>query len=338
VTTAGDATIRDATIRQALPSQEDLRARREHCSVDGRLLGSVGADLGQQIRIRRTATEYALYTVSERRDEDDADVVRLGLTGRRRLGTDDTFSGAVVLPAADPTLSGRDAERRGELVERLADDGEHRGLIVIAPHGGDIEPDTDEQAERVASGLRRYGVSSWRCKGWKERREDGSGGAFECWHITSTDIDPSSFPGLGSVIDRGFAHAVAFHGFDKSEILIGGTAPPVLKHEIRCAIEAATSSSDICVRVATPDDEFGGDDPCNIVNLLTDRGAGGIQIEQSLLARKDHGEAIADAVATVYARKLRRHRPPWQENISDLIERVRNAGRRVLDWGSRRLR
>ena len=138
VMTAGDATIRDASIRTALPSQEDLKARREHCSVDGRLLGSLGAARGQQIRIRRTATEYALYTVSERRDEDDADVVRLGLTGRRRLGTDDTFAGAVVLPAADPTLSERDAERRGELVERLDDDGEHRGLIAIAPHGGDI--------------------------------------------------------------------------------------------------------------------------------------------------------------------------------------------------------
>ena len=324
-------------VRKALPSQDDLKARREHCSVDSRLLGSVGAALGQQIRIRRTATEYALYTVSELRDEDDADVVRIGLTGRRRLGTDDPFEGAIALPAADPTLSESDAEASGELVERLDDDGEHRGLIVIAPHGGNIEPHTDEQAERVVFGLGGYGVSSWGCKGWKERREDGSGGALECWHITSTEIDPSSFPGLGSVIDRGFAHAVAFHGFDESEILIGGTAPAPLKEEIRCAIEAATSGSDIPVRIAKPDDQFGGDDPCNIVNLLTVGGAGGIQIEQSLPARRDHATAIADAIATVFARELRRHRPPWQENISDLIEWVRQAARRVLDWGSRRM-
>jgi phage replication-related protein YjqB (UPF0714/DUF867 family) len=330
-------TVGDATIRKALSSQNDLRRRQEHCSVDGRLLGSVGAVLGQQMRIRRTATEYALYTVSERRDEEDADVVRLGLTGRRRLGTDDTFDGAVVLPAADPTMSERDAEACGELVERLDDDGERRGLIVIAPHGGDIERHTDEQAERVASRLAGFGVSTWRCKGWKERREDGSGGALDCWHVTSTEIDPSSFPGLGSVIDRGFTHAVAFHGLDESEILIGGTAPAVLKEEIMCAIEAATGS-DILVRVATPDDKFGGDDPCNIVNRLTLRSAGGIQIEQSLPARRDHGAAIADAVATVYARKLRGQRPRWQEKISDVIEQVRDAARRVLDWGKRRLR
>jgi hypothetical protein len=87
---------REASVRRALASQDDLKARREHCSVDGRLLASLGATVGHQIRIRRTATEYGLYTVSERRDEDDAGVVRLGLTGRRRqrLGTDDPFGGA----------------------------------------------------------------------------------------------------------------------------------------------------------------------------------------------------------------------------------------------------
>lgn len=326
---------REASVRRALASQDDLKARREHCSVDGRLLASLGAAVGHQIRIRRTATEYGLYTVSERRDEDDARVVRLGLTGRRRLGTDDPFDGAVALPAADPTLSDVAAEAAGELVERLDGDGEHRRLIVIAPHGGDIEPHTDEQAERVASRLAAFGVSSWLCKGWKDRRPDGTGGALECWHTTSTDINPSSFPGLASVIDRGFTHAVAFHGFDEPEILIGGTAPAALKEEIMRAIEAATSGSGICVRIATPDDEFGGDDPCNIVNRLTVRAAGGIQIEQSSTARRVHGTAIAGAVATVYARRLPRPRPPWQRSIDELIGWVRGAARRMLDWGSR---
>jgi len=331
-------TERDATIRRALSSQDDLKARREHCSVDGRLLASLGAAVGHQIRIRRTATEYGLYTVSERRDEDEAGVVRVGLTGRRRLGTDDPFDGAVVLPAADPALSDAAAEDAEELVERLDDDGEHRGLIVIAPHGGDIERHTDEQAEHVASRLAVFGVSSWRCKGWKDRRADGTGGALECWHTTSTDINPASFAGLASVIDRGFTHAVAFHGFDEAEILIGGTAPAALKEEIRRAIEAAIGGSDICIRIATPDDEFGGDDPCNIVNRLTVRTAGGIQIEQGLTARRDHGSAIADAVATVYARRLHRPRPPWRERVDELIGWVRDAVRHVLDWGSRQRR
>jgi phage replication-related protein YjqB (UPF0714/DUF867 family) len=327
-------TTNDATIRMALSSQEDLIARREHCSIDDRLLESVGSALGQQIRIRRTATEYALFTVSERRDEDDARVVRLGLSGRRRLGTEDPFDGVVVLPAAHPTMSDDEAEASGELVERLDDDGEPSGLIVLAPHGGDIERHTDEQAERVVSRLGAGNVSSWRCKGWKPRREDGTGGAFDSWHITSTDISPASFPRLASVVDRGFAHAVAFHGFEQPEILIGGTACAALKEEIRATIETAIRGSNIPVRVATPDDHYGGDDPGNLVNRLTIGGAGGIQIEQSLPARRDHGMAIADAVAVVYRRRLRPHRPPWQDRLREVIEWFADRGRRLLGWGS----
>ena len=208
----------EATIRRALPSQADLKARREHCSVDGRLLASLGAAVGHQIRIRRTETEYGLYTVSEWRDEDDADVVRLGLTGRRRLGTDDPFDGAVVLPAADPTLSDAAAEAADDLVERLDDDGEHRGLIVIAPHGGDIERHTDEQAEHVASRLAGSESALGGARGGRTAAPTAPAGRWSAGtrpRPTSTRrASPASL-----VIDRGFTHAVAFHGFDEAEIL-----------------------------------------------------------------------------------------------------------------------
>ena len=142
-------------------------------------------------------------------------------------------------------------------------------------------------------------ASAWRCKGW-----DRDGGAFAAWHITSTELNEASFPRLDRVISRGFTHAVAFHGFDEPGILIGGTAPDALKEEIRCALQRATAGSCIEVRIAGPDDEFGGDDPCNIVNRLSADGAGGIQIEQCPEAREDHWRAIADAVAEVYRPKL----------------------------------
>ncbi len=106
------------------------------------------------------------------------------------------------------------------------------------------------------------------------------------------------------MISRGFTHAVAFHGFDEHEILIGGTAPDALKEEIRCALQRATAASCIEVRIAGPDEEFGGDDPWNIVNRLSAGGANGIQIEQSPEAREEHWRAIADAVADVYRPKL----------------------------------
>ncbi len=323
----------DAALHQALSSQDDLIARREHCSVDARLLDALGVAVGQQVRIERRPTELALFTISECRDEDEELVVRAGLRGRRRLGTDDEFAAVVSTPAADPTLSDAVAEERGEFVERLDDDGAQRALIVLAPHGGDIERHTDEQADRVVAYLADFGVSSWRCKGWRARRADGTGGAFECWHITSTDLAQASFPGLASVIDRGFNHAVAFHGFDECEVLIGGSAPVAVKEQIRCAIARAIAGSGITVRVATPEDHYGGDDERNIVNRLSRGGVGGVQLEQSLPARRDHGTAIADAVASVYRRRLR---PRWQRLPLDVVEWVRDASRRTIELARRR--
>ena len=290
--------LQDVSIAKALTSQEDLKRRAEHCSADPRLLASISSERGHQVRIVRSSEEYALYTVSEARPE-GADVVRMGLVGRRRLGTDGEFDAVLDSRVPHPTFSDDDARAGGELVERLQDDGRHSGLIAIAPHGGNIEPRTDEQAERVVSRLAAHAVSSWSCKGFKP-----GGEAFERWHITSTDISEASFPLLNCVIGRGFAHAVAFHGFAGPDILIGGTADEGLKQEIKAAIEAATAGSGIAVRVALPDERFGGDDPRNVVNRLTADGAGGIQIEQPADARARHHLDIADAVSDVYARRL----------------------------------
>ena len=147
-----------------------------------------------------------------------ADTVRLwqvrGLCGRQRLGASDEFDGVVDAQVPHPTLTVAQARAEGEFVERLKDDGTQQGLIAIAPHGGAIEPYTDQQAERVATRLATQAVSSWRCKGWAP-----DGDPFGRWHITSGDICEGSFPHLGSVISRGFTHAVAFHGFDEPAIL-----------------------------------------------------------------------------------------------------------------------
>lgn len=291
--------IHDVLIKKTLSSQRNLRRRREHCSVAFETLVAIGGVVGQQIRIKRTNDEYGLYTVSEVHQENLAHTVRMGLTGRQRLGTSDEFDGEVDSQVPHPTLTEAGAKANSEFIERLADDGSENQLIAIAPHGGAVETHTDQQAERVAAHLT---VSSWRCKGWKH-----GGGAFDRWHIASTDINPVSFPLLNSVISRGFTHAVAFHGFhelDKPGILIGGTAPASLKEDFRSAIAGAVGP-DIEVCIAGPNDILGAEDPRNIVNRLTNGGTNGIQIEQSRQARVCHWLAIADAVTNVYGAKLR---------------------------------
>ncbi len=61
-------------------------------------------------------------------------------------------------------------------------------------------------------------------------------------------------------------------------------------------------AGEIPVRIANNSDDFDGDNPRNIVNRLTAGGKGGVQIEQSRLARDKYWKEIADAVAGVYRR------------------------------------
>jgi phage replication-related protein YjqB (UPF0714/DUF867 family) len=289
----------DASVERALAAQQDLIEHEEHCSADPEKLATVGRAIGHQVRIKRGSSQYALYTVSDVRHESPDNVVRMGVAGRQRLGTNARFAGTLDSRVTHPTLTDAEAEACSEFVERLEDDGANEGLIAIAPHGGDIERCTDRQAERVAERLAARGVSSWRCKGWKR-----GGGAFGRWHITSTDIHERGFPLLGTVILRGFTYAVAFHGFDQQEVLIGGGATGALKTAIKRAVERRIAGSGVPVCVAPPGAGYGGNEPRNIVNRLTAGGGNGIQIEQSLLVRQGYGQAIADAVADVYGPEL----------------------------------
>jgi phage replication-related protein YjqB (UPF0714/DUF867 family) len=273
----------------------------EHCCADPEKLATIGRAIGHQIRVKRNKGEYALYTVSETRQETPDTIIRMAQKGRERLtpsgeSVPDEFDAIVKSQVPHPTYTDWCAEAHSEFVERLTDNGTHTGLIVIAPHGGAIEPHTDEQAEHLQHQLAAKGVSCWRCKGWKQ-----GGGAFERWHITSTDIHEASFPLLNTIINRQFTYAVAFHGFKEDMILIGGGADDGLKQEIRTAIENAIGDR-ITVKIAKASDNYNGDNPKNIVNRLAN--GNGIQIEQSLEARKNYWQQIAEAIASVYNSKI----------------------------------
>jgi hypothetical protein len=97
-------------VRESRPDQQNLRNHREHCSVDPRLLQKVGIVPGQQIRLYRSEHQFGLYTVSEVADEQDQAVIRMGLGGRQRLGTDGPFD-AGLLPYAVCRRGRRRAEQ-----------------------------------------------------------------------------------------------------------------------------------------------------------------------------------------------------------------------------------
>jgi len=275
-------------IKAALTTQSIVRDE-QGCSVPK----SLDVGVGDQVRVSRNSDEYALYTVAEKRKQDNPNGVRMGLDARLRIGTSDQFPATLAIPVVATDLTDAQAKAAGELVERLVDDGSNTGLVVIAPHGGGIETNTDVQAETLTTAL---ACSSWICKGWRV-----GGGAYERWHITSTKLSPNSFPALGQIANRGFAYCVAFHGMSSGGVLIGGGAPLELKHMVRSAIVAAIGDSTIAVTVASPVDLYNADSPDNVVNWLSAGGVGGLQIEQNLTVRQVYWQAVVDAVAGVYA-------------------------------------
>jgi phage replication-related protein YjqB (UPF0714/DUF867 family) len=289
----------ETEVHRALKEQVDLIAEAEHCSADPVRLALIGRDRDQQVRVIRDDGSKAIYTVSELRDEQ---VVRMGEVGRDRIGMNGEFNATISAQVVAEGLSDERAEAAGEFVERLADDGAQAGLLVLAPHGGDIEPHTDEQASRVALGV--DGATVWLCKGFSQ----GPGTSVR-FHITSDEIREECFPLLGSIASRGFRYAVSFHGFVQPEptILVGGGGPAWLKLWVASAVRRSVDRSGITVRVGRKGEPFNGDSPGNIVNRLTVGGRGGIQLEQTKEARADdYRLAIADAVAGVLRSVLRR--------------------------------
>ena len=251
-------------------------------------LESVGSGLHRQVRITK-GEELGLYTLVGRHSGNG---LRMGPDGLDRLGLADANGVDCKINArsADPQLSEAEARDSSELVERASGSG-HK-LIALAPHGGKIEEFTDRQAERVRRAIGSSAARSWRCMGWNT-----GGGASRRWHITSTEISELSFPRLGEIFEQTYTYAVAFHGWSKNYVGVGGR-DHVRRDVIAEGLRAALAPG-IEVRIESSG-ALSGNSIRNLVNRITTSRNSGVHIEQPLQARRDHWELIADTVAEVY--------------------------------------
>lgn len=269
----------------------------EHCRLSRDFLAELAIEPGQQIRVvtpdRGARFRSAVYTVEG--VTSGSDRLQMGETARQRLGVGTNTPLTVRPYATHPDYGSRKrAESDDEFYEKPVDAVKSTELVVTAPHGGWIEYRTDEQAATVADTL---DVTEWSCLGF-----NSGGGAYDRWHITSTDIDPDSFPNLARVAAHDFTHAVSFHGFSKDGIAVGGGADHEFKARIRDAIDSATDGQ-YDVYIPTDGSAYAGTSSTNFINWLT-RTDNGIQIEQSYRARTDDWQTIASAIAAVYEEKI----------------------------------
>jgi phage replication-related protein YjqB (UPF0714/DUF867 family) len=126
-----------------------------------------------------------------------------------------------------------------------------RDFLVLAPHGGEIEPFTDRQAIALGYSLLREDgklpeltgkpapddqelakalASTWICRGYGDGDGDAVQSAYARWHVTSADISFLSFPKLRRLEARQhqYEYVVSFHGMVLDEplaIAVGGQSP-----------------------------------------------------------------------------------------------------------------
>lgn len=293
-----------------------------HVGISQQLATIRGVELGDQVRIERSGGEqYAIFTVDEIRDLDaalDPSVIEMGETGRLRLGL------APDTPETCAHLVTKIAPMPPEFVEDAILASQQ--LVVLAPHGGQIEPGTDTQAHVLVEALSEHDPSLWACSG-----EHEGGGSFRVWHIPSTEISVDSFPLLADVATHDYDWAVSFHGMSPEGecvaaeraqlpdlddpdalalILVGGLADPEVLEDVRSAILDAFDPSEfesegealvVLVPAAGP---CAAKDLDNIVNRMSSA-LQTIQIESTPAARA-HGRAerVALALAEVLAARM----------------------------------
>ncbi|NVB40762.1 poly-gamma-glutamate hydrolase family protein [Pseudenhygromyxa sp. WMMC2535] len=273
------------SVYKAMLAQEALIADPTRCSLSVDL-GWL-AQPGDQVRVMRSADEFAIYTIDALHDSPSASL-RMSLAGRQRLGTSQTFAAILDTQVTATDCTDAEAQADSEFVERVSGEIGNDSLIVIAPHGGGIEAHTDTQASSLAT-IR--GVGYWACKGWRS-----GGGAYDRWHVTSTDLSPSNLPGLAQITGVGYRRAVAFHGKSSPGVLIGGAAALEERIVVGEAVALALSGTGLPIVVAEANDPLNGDSPHNVVNWLTASGVDGIQLEQCSTVRSNYAMAVVWAV------------------------------------------
>jgi phage replication-related protein YjqB (UPF0714/DUF867 family) len=291
----------------------DTVLAKEHCRANRDQIEKIEIHRDEQVRIEfQTAdgTISAVYTVSTFHN-DEEDLVFLGekiqalLENCQKISNTHTCKGEVKAQVTIEGLNDYEAEKEGEFIEYLSDNGQNHKLVVIAPHGGEIEPWTDKQARYAANQFSSEHASLWTCKGFGK----GGNNAYERWHITSTEISQKSFPKLNTIFGRTFEYSIAFHGWTKDFICVGGSKQSTengLIREIKDAIKNTLIANESSIDVKDSEcpecqEEFNGNSLDNIVNRL---GTNGIQIEQCLEARKQYYTYIAKAVADVIRFRL----------------------------------
>lgn len=179
-------------------------------------------------------------------------------------------------------------------------------LGVLAPHGGDVEAETDTAAVELYKKMPTGSCSLWMVQGF-DSTPVGENEAFDRYHVTSTEIDADRFPALSEIDDVGFRFCLSFHvNGSATDFEVGGLAPRELREQVGEIVARSCDPNRWGSIVDHEAGEYMGRTERNVTNRLTRDSRSGIQIEMPGTAAKTYRKTIAENLATYFAELYRR--------------------------------
>lgn len=217
--------------------------------------------------------------------------------------------------APNPDITTRTGARKNnEYIEQKIDQGSRdEYLIALAPHGGQVEAFTAQQAKRIAN---RMGVAAWLTLGFDG---DGREAAQNRWFVPTPEIAPISYPKLES-LDNDYQFAISFDGFrepprktDGEAIAVGGLISESKRQRVASEIEKKFEDagvSDVSV-YAYKTGAGRGTSSDHLVNRMSNTGRNGIEVAQTLEVRRKHWDKVADGVEEALRSILNEYDSDW---------------------------
>ena len=284
----------------------NARRRREHVQMDPDLFRQC-KDSGLFVLNNQIVLTIGSYkcplTVEILEAHSTITEVRIGTDAATRLGA--TLPTTGTLSAYLPDLPADDAaaQAAGQYYESKTDNGSNTVMIVIAPHGGNIEADTDTLATAAKTALdaatpNAKATSLWIGKGYGS----GSQTSYQRHHISTVDTCIAQNPVLDTIDARGWSYCLAFHGQSASNRIDIGcpAAQNAFVDSLVTALQGDAALVSQTIARSSDTTEIAGADLNNLGNRLAPSHYVQFEIGPEARASSSMRSAIISKIAAAY--------------------------------------
>lgn len=282
----------------------NARRRREHIQLDPdlwRQMVASNASLRLYNQVVLTIGGFPVpLTVEILETQSAIATVRIGVEALARLPSQSLpASGVLTAYAPSSGVDDATAQAQGLYYEYSDDNGSNANTIVIAPHGGNIESDTDTLAAAMKVGLDGVGktTSIWGGKGYGLNGQT----SYDRHHISTVDTCIAQNPVLDTLDARGWARCIGLHGQSTNNRIDLGCPASVnaFVDSLVTALQGDAALAGVTI-ARTETTEIAGTDPNNLGNRLAPHY---VQVEMgpNVRASATMRAAIVSKFATAYA-------------------------------------